>query len=283
MKNIKLEKINGVMMKIKLVALDLDKTLLKNHFKLHPENIVAVKQAQELGVKVIIATGRSPQSSYKFARELGLYETSEHMVFFNGAYVINLRTGELLVDKEISSGAIKKIINLAKNYKVAFWGYSVDGNIGYILKKTFKIWLIQKLNRRKIVKVNENSDVRMYKILLLGKSKRINILALELEKLQIAEIAISEKGKSRMIEVNELNISKASGIKHLAKMWNINREEVMAIGDGMNDYKMIEWAGYGIAMKDSEKPLLAIANDITDTYNNGGVSKAIHKYILDIN
>lgn len=266
---------------IKLIALDLDKTLLKNHITLHPKNVNAVKKVQALGTKVIIATGRSPQASYKFAKELGLYENNGFIVCFNGAYVMELKTGEVLINKELNLTIIQQIVTLAKKHKVSFWGYSVDGQIGYILKRTFKIWIIQKLNKRKIVKVNENSEVRMYKILLLGRSKRIDKLLAALEPLNIVELAVSTKKRVKVVEINELNVNKASGVKFLAKMWNIKREEVMAIGDSMNDYALINWAGYGIAMANSDKALLEVANDVTSSYADGGVSKALHKYILD--
>ena len=268
-------------MKVKLLVLDLDGTLLKSHNKLHPKNIEAVKLANKEGIKVIIATGRSPQSTYKFANELEIYENSQHIICYNGGYVVNLKTGEVIINKELLLETIKQLIILCKKYKVAFWGYAVDEKVGYIYKKTFWIWIIQKISKRKLVKVNEDSQIRVYKLLLFAKKSRINKLVKVLEELNLGEIAIIPRRLKSIIEFTPINVNKANAVKKLAEMWNISREEVMAIGDSMNDYKLIEWAGYGIAMKNSDNDLLKVATDITCSYKHAGVSEVIHKYILD--
>ena len=82
------------------------------------------------------------------------------------------------------------------------------------------------------------------------------------------------------IEVNPSGVNKANGLKRVCRELGITMDQVMAIGDSMNDKKMIMQVGLGIAMGNAQEQIKLVADDVTDTNNNDGVAKAIERFIL---
>ena len=85
---------------------------------------------------------------------------------------------------------------------------------------------------------------------------------------------------SNNIEVNALGVNKGEGLVRLGKLLGIERDEIMACGDGMNDFEMLKAVGFGVAMENAMEEVKQAADYITDTNENNGVAKAIEKFAL---
>ncbi|MBE4703839.1 HAD family hydrolase [Spiroplasma platyhelix] len=269
-------------MSIKLIVLDLDGTLLKSKWKVHPENVAMIKRVyqEKPEVKVVIATGRAPISTIPHARACLINEKAGHIICYNGGSIIDLLNNkqEILFEKALSNEQGQKILNFAKENKLNIWGYATDNQTAYINHRSLKVLFVEYFNKLKVKKIKHNELPSFYKILLFCKNKKQVPKMLEnLDQEKDLELATSSHS---VIEVNPIGINKATAVEFLAKKWNIQPEEILACGDGMNDYKLLEWVKYGIAMDNAPDELKKIAYGITASNTEAGVAKAIQKYLF---
>lgn len=268
-------------MSIKLIVLDLDGTLLKSRWKVHPKNLEAIQKAYDKGIKVIIATGRSPSSTIDIAKTCLMHEKTGHIVCYNGGNIIDITKEnkmDILYEKFLSKEKIQAIIKFANDNNLAMWGYNTDNKTGLINRSSLKVKIMENFNHLPSRQIDENTTESMYKILLFCKKKKqVNPILEQLNEIKDLEIATSSHS---VIEINPLGVNKATAVQFLCKKWGIKAEEVLACGDGMNDYKLIQWAKYGIAMKNSHPNLKLVAYDITTKNTRAGVARAIEKYVF---
>lgn len=269
-------------MAIKLIVLDLDGTLLQSKWKVHPANIAMIKRVyqEKPDVKIVIATGRAPISTIPHARACLMNEKTGHIICYNGGSVIDINCNkqEVLCEKVLTTDQTKEILNFAKTNKLHIWGYATDNQTAFINRRSLKVWIAEHFNKVKIKKIKHNEVPEFYKVLLFCKNKKqVPLMVEKLSQNKDLELATSSHS---VIEVNPVGVSKASAVQFLAKKWNLQPEEIMACGDGMNDYKLLEWVKYGIAMDNAPEELKKIAYGITSKNTEGGVAKAIEKYVL---
>lgn len=268
-------------MAIKLVVLDLDGTLLKNRWKIHPKNLIAIEKAYEKNIKVVIATGRAPSSTIDIAKTCLIHEKTGHIICYNGGNIIDITNGNklnILYEKALTSSQIQTIIKFANKNNLAIWGYSTDNKTGLINRKSWKVKIMENFNNLPTKLIDENTNEGIYKILLFCKKKKqVNPILEQLNTISGLELATSSHS---VIEINPIGVNKAAAVEFLCKKWNITADQVLACGDGMNDYKLIKWAKYGIAMKNGHPNLKEVAYDTTCKNTCGGVAKAIDKYVF---
>lgn len=269
-------------MSIKLIVLDLDGTLLQSKWKINPENVAMIKRVyqEKPEVKVVIATGRAPISTIPHAKSCLINEKAGHIICYNGGSIIDIigNKQEILFEKALSEEQSKEILDFAKANKLNVWGYATDNQTAYINRRSLKVLLVEYFNKLKIKKIKHNEVPSFYKILLFCKSK--NQVPKMLEKLNEKKDLELTTSSHSVIEVNPIGVNKASAVQVLAKKWNLQPEEILACGDGMNDYKMLEWVKYGIAMDNASEELKKVAYGITAKNTEAGVAKAIYKYVL---
>lgn len=269
-------------MAIKLIVLDLDGTLLKTKWKIHPDNVTMIRRVyqEKPDIKIVIATGRAPISTIPHAKACLINEKAGHVICYNGGSIIDIveNKQEVLFEKSLSEQQVKEILDFAKENKLNIWGYSTDNKTAYINHRSLKVLFVEYFNKLKVKKIKNNQIPSFYKILLFCKKK--NQVPKMLEKLSEKKDLELATSSHSVIEVNPIGINKASAVQFLAKKWNIQPEEILACGDGMNDYKLLEWVKYGIAMDNGPDELKKIAYGITAKNTNAGVAKAISKYVL---
>lgn len=270
-------------MDIKLIVLDLDGTTLKNKWKIHEDNLKIIKKVNEEkpDVKVVIATGRGPKATINHAKTLNIDQTSKHIICYNGGNIINLEEGKqnVLYQNALSKEQVEKVFEIAKKHNLSFWGYGVDNESAYLNKHSLKVWIVEKFNKLEIIKVKEGKEIGpLYKILLFYKNKHNFEQALhDLEQHKDLELSSSS---FNVIEVNPIGVNKSNAVQFLCEKWKITSDQVLACGDGMNDYKLIKWAKYGIAMENGHENLKIVAHDVTTKNTKGGVAAAIEKYVF---
>lgn len=269
-------------MAIKLIVLDLDGTLLKSKWKIHPDNLAMIKKVyqEKPEVKIVIATGRAPISTIEHAKACLIPKNAGHIICYNGGTVIDIvdNKQKVLFSKALTQTQIKDLVEFAKENKVNLWLYSIDNQTAYINHYSLKVLIVECFNKLKIKKLKDGEFPSAYKILLFCKKKKqLPEVMKKLSEKKDLELAASSH---LTIEINPVGVNKAAALQFLTNKWNIAPEDILACGDGMNDYKMLKWVKYGIAMGNASNELKKVAYDVTDKNTNGGVAKAIEKYLF---
>lgn len=244
------------MAQYQLLALDLDETLLTRDKQITEENKYWVQQAVEAGVTVIFATGRGLERVEPLRKELNL-ETP--MVLTNGAEIWR-KPGDLIERYHLETATVRKLHSLASEAEAAFWGYNDEELVGHHrwTEEMFAHnW--QKFGMR-------HQDLKI-----------INELRKETETIPGVEVT---RSASDNIEVSVEGISKKTGVKTVCEHLKLTSEDVMAIGDNLNDYQLIRYAGLGVAMGNADKQLKEVADQVTLTNEENGVAHAIEQYLL---
>jgi len=239
----------------KLIALDMDGTLLNNQQEISKENREAIAKAQEQGVHVVLSTGRSLLTCREYAQSL---ELSSYLITVNGSEIWD-ESGQLVERKLIDASSIEKMWNLTQEHKLNFWAVTTD-----------KVW-----------RDEFPEDIASQEWLKFGYDIPDDALREEVLK-QIAGISDFEISNSSLtnLEINALGINKAKGIMTVCERLGISMDEVIAMGDSLNDMAMIEAAGCGIDMGNAQEAVKEAADWVTDTNVNNGVAKAISHWVL---
>ncbi|WFG96845.1 Cof-type HAD-IIB family hydrolase [Spiroplasma citri] len=267
------------MTKIKLIALDMDGTACSFHQGIYETNIMPIIKAQEMGIRVVFATGRPVLTSLSEAIKVKMDYFQQYFIGFNGACIYDIKTNTIVYQQTLSASQVNFLFQLAKKYHKKLWCYVDDltkviVNFNPVAKNNPELaffhgefiqydstLVIQNESYKCIVmNVHENDD-----FIIAARGQNI-------------EIAIDASGTA---EINAPGISKLAGLKWISTQWDIALSEMMAIGDSMNDYWMIKNVGLGIAMENSQEQIKAVAKEVTTTVETGGVAKMIEKYILN--
>lgn len=272
--------------KYKMVVMDMDYTLLNKEKEVSIRNKEALKKAMEKGVHLVVATGRIYVSAKFYARLLNI---STPIIASNGAIIKEGYTNKtifksVLLD-EVALEMIRlcrksglfchlfsdntvfteKIINISSRYNE--WNKSLEDEDKINIKVVDRLEdAVKKAGNRlfKAVVVDNNED----KI----RDIRNGMLSTGL-------VSVSQSLKDNL-EVMNKGINKGNAIRILCKLYGIDKDDVIAIGDNENDISMIEYAGMGIAMGNASESLKERADYITGDYLDDGVAQAIEKFIL---
>lgn len=278
-------------MDIKLIATDLDGTFLNsNHLTIPQENIDAFKKAHEIGIKVAVASGRTKILADNVTEQLPFLD---YLITSNGAVTYDLHTGQVVCSTLMSNTQSVEIFNILKDYNLIyeiyykgdcymneksyamFDGEHVPPHIHDLLKDFIKPVpaLAQLIGSDGIEKLN---------ILSLTGEERIEIE----EKIgKTCDVAFASsfpiiKGANGNLEMTDREATKGFAIKGLADALGISKENIMCFGDGENDCSMLQFADYSFAMANGTDLVKSTAKYVTDTNDNGGVAKAINKYVF---
>jgi len=272
-------------MDIKLIAIDMDGTLLNKNNKLTQRTHDAVKKAQEKGVRVVIATGRVLKSALHYSDELKL---NSYVSACNGAIVVD-ETKKIVLRKPINIIDVKKVMEIGHELGIYFHFYNEDTFftktvvqevIDYYNPTTSK-FQSQDVGIRIYQQSDEVTSIKdlfVYKFLFIDNNKdKLDKLKLQLRRIKGIDLSSSWNNN---IEVMQKGASKGSSIEFLCKEFGIDKSQVMAIGDNENDLSMIKFAGFGVAMENGEECIKQAAKYITSSNEEDGVAKVIEKFIL---
>ena len=273
-------------MDIKLIAIDMDGTLLYSRNEITPRVREAILAATEKGVKIVISTGRIYSSARQYTRLLGI-ETP--IISSNGALI--RKDDENLYKCSIPRDALEEATNLLMDYDDIY--YRMYGDEVYYSKKEgravkdFMNWNEgQKPEDQIKIKIisnpleifREGEDIlKMFLVQEDTHQKRYGELISKLSKIK-GVYCVSSMPKS--MDVINKNVSKGNALEHLAKRYNITSNNIMAIGDNYNDIEMIQFAGIGVAMGNADDEVKRKADFVTKTNLEDGVAVAIEKFVL---
>lgn len=286
----------------KLIAIDLDGTLLNSYGEITQENKNAIKYALDKGVEVVLASGRDPKTMEKISNELGI---KNFLIAGNGASVYDIKQEENIYENFLEIRKALEIIRICKENSIFLSVYTTKGIITEGLKYNIKVFNNENNSRpnRKRTNIEIVKDIYEYvesnrpnilKIIICDESKIIfNNIIEKMKNVRDVEVLDVEHMSKKIIkigteeysveyfytEVTNKDANKWSAIEFLIEKLKIKKEEVICIGDNMNDLQMIKNAGIGIVMKDSALEKQKIGDFVTEDNNSNGVAKAIYRYI----
>ncbi|WP_066504144.1 Cof-type HAD-IIB family hydrolase [Abyssisolibacter fermentans] len=272
-------------MKHKLLALDMDGTLLNSDLKISQENKMVIEELKEKGVVVTIATGRTYPAIIAYARELNI---DVPIIAYNGGIIKYLHNNRIIYSNNIPVEQCINTIDICKEFDVDCYLYSE--NKIFIEKQGFLLEFYEEINKNlkekekiEIVNVKDmkkslKEDPKIYKIVVFSdNSNAVSEVRKKLLKEGNLEVY---KSSDCFLDVTNKGASKGFGVKKLAEYLGIDKEKIIAVGDSDNDISMIKYAGLGIAMGNAIDEAKKVADYVTEANNDNGVANAIRKLVL---
>ncbi|MGT2754890.1 Cof-type HAD-IIB family hydrolase [Streptococcus ovis] len=268
---------------IKLLALDMDGTLLNDQKQLTQAQIDAIHAAIEAGIKLVLCTGRILQGTKPYFEQLGLNAENEYVIVNNGCSTHQTKDWKLIDWEELSVEDITYLAPFAQNSQMQFTLF--DEEHYFVLDEEANE---QVLEDTKLVFIEPT--ILSYEEAISGKNTLFQAMFVgnieatdrfqEQNHEQLSQRFNAVRSQPIIYEVLPKHASKASALKKLAERLNILPNEIMAIGDANNDIEMLKFAGLSIAMGNAADHIKALTTDVTEDNNHDGVAKAIEKWIL---
>jgi Cof subfamily protein (haloacid dehalogenase superfamily) len=260
-------------MKYKLIALDVDGTLLNDEYVLTEKTKYAVKRVHDAGAQIVLCTGRSPQNTIPLLTELGLEGI---VITHNGAATVQSKDRSILHEVAFRPEEINPFIKYCREYKAHFaLCSSLELYVEEFNEETkamYDKFMIEPI----MTKDASMLEIAMVKLSVYNEDSVMDRIEAEWRAMN-SPLSIIRSGH-RFIDIMHAEASKGHALRRLAEDAGIKQEEVMAIGNYYNDSEMITYAGLGIAMDNSPELVKLQANEITSSNNEDGVYQAIMKF-----
>lgn len=272
-------------MTYRLVALDLDGTLLDSRLQIRADTIDALARVRAKGIQVMIVTGRHHVTAYPYWHQLGLESPA---ICCNGAYVYDFTTTRPLAANPLSRHEATRLLELVRKHAIDTMIY-VDEFMAYETESTnhanIRKWsdsLPENL-RPRIRQVDSFERLveeapSIWKYFATGSdASAMRAFAAAIE--QDLGLSCEWSGDNRL-DITRADNNKGKRLAEWAAQQGIKPEEVIAFGDQQNDMEMLRIAGMGVAMGNSGEHVRACADWVTGTNDSAGIADALHRFIL---
>ena len=264
----------------KLIAIDMDGTLLRKDKTISDKTKEAIKKAIEKGVKIVLASGRPLVGLERYLEELNIGSNEDYVLSFNGSVVQNVGTREIISKSILTGKDFKELYKVAQTLGVNIHAFTARGLVAPRMSEYTKVECDINHITAEIMDINELDDQEdVIKVMFVDPQDVID------EVIKKVPQAINEKytvvrSAPFFLEFLSKKSSKGTAIKALATYLDIQKEEVICIGDAGNDLDMIEYAGLGVAMGNAFEEVKEAANYITLSNEEDGVAHVIEKFII---
>ena len=267
---------------IRVLALDLDGTLTNDQKVVTPATRAALDAAAAKGVTIVLASGRPTAGIMPLAKELGLDKKGGCILSYNGGAIIDCATGETLYRKQLDAKYVPQLCSFAREQGVVIITYNKQGVVSenpedeWALKECFTC----KLPMTGVDDLAKYVDYPICKMLItVDPARRDEVWAAGRQQFD-GRIDLYPSSPF-FIEAVPLGVAKDGSLAALLERMGLDRENLMACGDGLNDRSMIAYAGVGVAMQNAEDPVMDCADYVTAADNDhDGVAEAVEKFIL---
>lgn len=267
------------MSSIKMIAIDLDDTLLRDDISLSDYTKKTLQKAMAKGVKIVIATGRMFQAARPWGKAIGLGDVP--MICYTGSLTGLCESGTLLRDVRIEKEMAWDILQTIKEH--GWYAQTYIDDILYVEKRNE--WTVNYEKQCGVTAVEAGEDFYHPK----KCPTKILVCECDPEKMKTIEQVLKEKysaqvnqvkSKPYFFEMNSKECSKGKAVRALAKEWGIALDEIMTFGNGNNDISMLSMTPWGFAVANATTGAKKAAAHETTSNNEDGVAKAVEKYVL---
>ena len=269
-------------MAIKLIAIDMDGTLLLPDHTISPAVKQAITAARERGVKVVLTTGRPYAGVHKYLEELDMNRPGDYCITYNGALVQNAGDGSTVAQTTLSYDDYRYLEQLSREVGSHF--HALDRHTLYTANRDISYYTVHESYVATIPLVfceaeKMDKDIQLLKVMMIDEPAILD-QAITRIPASVREKYTVMKSSPYFLEILDKRVNKGTGVKSLADTLGIKAEEVMALGDQENDIAMLEYAGVGAAMDNAIPAVKAAANFVTKSNLEDGVAYAIEKFVL---
>lgn len=268
--------------KYKVLALDLDGTLMTNDKKISPAVKEAIYEMREKGFHVVLASGRPTPGMYYVADELEMKKYGGFILSFNGGCITDYKTNKIVYSQTIPENFINDIKEYVKETQCEVATYrgndiiTTNDKDEYIKKEAF----ITRMNVCKTDYFWDNITFPVNKFLLTAKPEYAREIAYDMSEEFYGRLNVF-RSEPFFVEVCPLGIDKGRSLSKLLEILGCSREELVACGDGYNDLTMIEYAGLGVSMENGCRELKEKADYICPSNENDGIAHVISRFFLN--
>lgn len=265
------------MSQFKLIAIDMDGTLLNSNLEISPRTAQAIRRVRERGVHVTFCTGRMYASALPYAQAM---ELEIPLVTHDGAYVKHLGTGEILYHKPLPAPYAKHIFLKAKEKGI---------HVNVVTEELLCMEQITAIGKRYAeiegVPINVVEDMLGFleqdpvNMTLVAEPQVLVEVARELEE-ELGDKIYMTKSAPYYLELMHPEATKGRGLQAVAEYLGIPRKQVMGIGDNYNDLEMFKYSGFAVAMGNAEEEVKRHADYVTGSNDEDGVAEVLEKFVL---
>jgi len=283
----------------RMVAIDIDGTLLNSNHELTEKTIEVLREATKRGIFIVLTSGRMTKNVKSFCEKIG---ADKYLIAENGASIIDLQTGKTVYSKYLSKETVNKVLDVCEENSIYYMVYTQNELIVKNIKYMSLFFYKQNFNPNARIKqvvagrdyIN-NVEGNFTKLMICDEDRSIyRSILKELKKIDEIDITpvphtsvkkLNIDGEEKVIKYSYADISakganKWTAIEYLAKQLGIHKSEIIAIGDNINDMHMIFNAGLGVAMDNGSPYAKKVANVVAPSNDKDGVAQIIEKYIL---
>lgn len=286
----------------KLVAIDLDGTMLNQYGVVTQNTKEAIQKMQEAGIEVIIASGRPIDSIKTIAKEI---KSEKYFISGNGAIIYDMAKNEIIYENTLKKQKVLEIIKICEENSIYYNIYTENEIVAKSLQCNVLYYHKENANKEEKDKTHINIVENVYDYIANRDEKIVKITVCdsnqvifnsimrklkELDEIEVLEVSHMSRKMIRQgteeipieyfyTEISAKNVDKWNAIEFLKEKMKIKTEEIIAIGDNINDKKMIENAGLGVAMGQSHPTVKGVATQITSSNLEDGVAKFLYSII----
>lgn len=263
-----------------MLVLDLDDTLLRDDYSISERNKARIIEAQELGLKVVLASGRPTPAMLQFIAPLALDRHDAYLISFNGAVVTSVRNKEVLFETSLTKEEVRGLYQFSKQNNLHIITYSDKGIITDTTSQYIDVEAkLTGLPLNKVADFIAAVGEHPVKCILLQEPEYLKQVELKL-KAEKSDLSVA-RSKPFFLEVMPNGIDKAASLDRLAKKLGVLQSEIIAVGNAENDLSMIEYAGLGVWVDNVPNELRDKAQVVVSSNMDDGVAEVIESYLLN--
>ncbi len=276
---------------IKLIASDLDGTIIDSKYSIPENNLKAINNLHKANIPFVVCTGKT----YSVTKDICKNLNATFGIFGNGSQIIDLTTGEEIARNVLTLDEIKSCFPIIEKYNLHVHAYTenciVTTNLEYMDLRN-SILFPNKINIEIVSSVLdyiEKQNATVFKLIISSSSNLFQVKK-DLEKntnLTITHITKTGKYKDKIIDkeyeyldVSPLNVTKGNALKVLSQYLELNKEEILSVGDNINDIDMFRASGIGAAVNNAYDEVKQVASYVTtNSVENAGFAEAVYKFV----
>lgn len=281
---------------IKLVASDLDGTIIDKDNDIFEDNFNAIRNINKSNIPFVVCTGKT----YSIYKGLCSSFHASYGIFGNGTSIIDLKTGEKIYQKLLDIADVEKVIELAKKDNLHVHIYTnnhiITEELLYLDLRNYKLQKKHIYNNRlsfkvvpDLLKYVQRNNLEISKVVISSTSSLESVKAEIESTINVDVFNIKKYGefKDRIIDkeyeyldIIPKNVNKGTALEYLSNYLNIDKKEILAVGDNLNDLSLLKTAGVGIAVNNAYSELKQVANYTTkNPVEKGGFAEAVYKFM----
>lgn len=268
---------------IKLIAIDMDGTLLDSQKEIPEENIKAIQEAAAAGIKIVLCTGRPRSGILPHFEKLGLSE-EEYIIMNNGCSTYETKNWTLLQSESLSRPEMEELWQACEDFSevaLTFTGektYYVVGDEVPELVAYDAGTVFTEAKARSLEEIFAEGQV-IFQAMYMADSEPLDAFQNAVQD-RLNQSYSTVRSQEYIFEIMPQGATKASGLKHLAEKLDINPDQIMALGDAANDLEMLQFVGQSVAMGNASDDIKVLCKYVTLTNDEAGVAHAIRTWAL---